>query len=203
MELALDRPGVISPAPRAERASPPNEQAPTDEQLLARIGRGDSDAFEALYERYARPMLGLALRRLRDRGRAEEAVQEAFTSVWRSAASFRAERGRGAPWLFAVARNAISDRGRARVEPPAEPQDEPSADAGPAEAAEQGWISWRVHRALENLPPKERELIALAYWGGLSQSEIAERVGIPLGTVKTRTRTALARLADELEEELG
>jgi RNA polymerase sigma-70 factor (ECF subfamily) len=203
MESALDVLGVVRPALGATTVASPNEQALTDEQLLARIARGDGDAFEALYKRYARPMLGLALRRLRDRGRAEEAVQEAFTSVWRSAGSFRAERGRGAPWLFAVARNAISDRGRARAEPPAEPQDEPSADAGPDEAVEQGWVSWRVHRALEDLPPHERELIALAYWGGLSQSEIAARLDLPLGTVKTRTRAALGRLADALEGELG
>jgi RNA polymerase sigma-70 factor (ECF subfamily) len=146
-------------------------------------------------------MLGLALRRLGDRGRAEDAVQETFTSIWRSAKSYDPARGRGAPWLYAVARNAISDRGRARIEPPAEAPDEPSGEAGPAEQAEQSWVSWRVHRALEDLTEHERSLIELAYWGGLSQSEISEMLDIPLGTVKTRTRAALARLADALEEE--
>ena len=202
MELTLDLPRAAAAAPRADRASAPTERTPTDEQLLGEIARGDRTAFETLYGRYARAMLGLALRRLRDRGRAEEAVQEAFASVWRSASSFRAERGRGAAWLFAVARNAISDRGRARTEPPVEPADEPSPSPGPDETVEQGWVAWRVHRALEELPAKERELIELAYWGGLSQSEIAGRLGVPLGTVKTRTRSALGRLADALEGEL-
>ncbi len=177
------------------------EGSPTDGELLARIGRGDRRAFEDLYRRYARPVLGLALRRLGDRGRAEEAVQETFLSVWRAAHTYAPDRGRPAAWLYAVARNAIVDRARSRQEPPADPPDGPAPEAGPEERAEQAWLAFRVHRALEAIPPKERELIELAYWGGLSQSEIAERVGIPLGTVKTRTRSALSRLADILEDE--
>ena len=175
---------------------------PTDEQLLARIGVRDGDAFETLYQRYARAVLGLALRRLGDRGRAEDAVQETFAAIWRAARTYRPERGAAAPWLFAVARNSISDRGRAKREPPAEAPDEPSLEAGPDEQAEQNWVAFKVHSALDVLPPQERELIELAYWSGLSQSEIADLVGIPLGTVKTRTRSALARLADALGEDL-
>jgi RNA polymerase sigma-70 factor (ECF subfamily) len=148
-------------------------------------------------------VFGLALRRLGDRGRAEDAVQETFASIWRAARSYRPERGPGAPWLYAVARNAITDRGRARAEPPAEVPEEPSSDAGPPERAEASWTAWRVHRALEELSANERSVIELAYWSGLSQSEIAEFLGIPLGTVKTRTRAALARLADLLEEDLA
>lgn len=176
---------------------------PTDEELLARIAGGDRDAFGDLYGRYARAVLGLALRRLGDRGRAEDAVQEAFASIWRSARSYRRERGPVAPWLYTVARNAIADRGRATVEPPAEPADVPSNDAGPPERAEEAWVAWRVHCALEVLPETERSVLELAYWSGLSQSEISERLGVPLGTVKTRTRSALRRLADVLEDELG
>ncbi|HST25414.1 MAG TPA: sigma-70 family RNA polymerase sigma factor [Gaiellaceae bacterium] len=175
---------------------------PTDEDLLQRVGHRDRDAFEVLYRRYSRSVLGMALRRLGDRGRAEDALQETFTAVWRAAKTYKPERGPAAPWLFAVARNSISDRGRARREPPAEAPDEASNEAGPDERAEHSWLSWRVHSALETLPDHERQLIELAYWSGLSQSEIASLVGIPLGTVKTRTRSALARLANELEEEL-
>ncbi len=175
----------------------------TDAELITRVGEGDSGAFELLYRRYARPVFALALRRLGDRGRAEDAVQETFTSIWRSAGSYRRERGPGAPWLYAVARNAIVDRRRALGEPPAEPADEPSEEAGPPDRAEASWIAWRVHRALAELPEQERRLIELAYWSGLSQSEIAEFLGMPLGTVKTRTRSALARLADILEGELS
>ena len=175
----------------------------SDGELIARIGEGDRSAFDLLYRRYARPMFALALRRLGDRGRAEDAVQEAFASVWRSARTYRAERGAGAHWLFAVARNAIVDRSRVRGEVPAEPVDEASAAPGPAEVAETEWTAWRVHRAISELPERERTVIELAYWAGLSQSEVAGRLGIPLGTVKTRTRSALSRLADLLEGDLG
>ena len=173
----------------------------SDGDLIQRAATGDASAFEDLYRRYARPVFGLALRRLGDRGRAEDAVQETFASIWRSAASYRPERGPGAPWLYAVARNAIVDRARTRSDVPADIPDEPGAEPGPAEQAEQGWVAWRVHRALEELPDREREVIALAYWSGLSQSEVAEFLAIPLGTVKTRTRAALQRLADILGDE--
>jgi RNA polymerase sigma-70 factor, ECF subfamily len=175
---------------------------PDDAELLTRTGEGDRDAFEVLYQRYARSVFGLALRRLGDRDRAEEAVQETFASVWRSAHTYRADRGAGGTWLYAVARNAIADRGRARREPPTEPPDEPSPEAGPPEQAEEGWVAWRVHSAVAELPEHERTLLELAYWSGLSQSEIAEYLGVPLGTVKTRTRSALARLANTLDGEL-
>ena len=174
----------------------------SDGELIARVGSGDRGAFETLYRRYARPVFGLALRRLGDRGRAEDAVQETFASVWRAAGSYRPERGPGAPWLYAVARNAIVDNGRTRREPPVEGVEEKAGDETPADKAESGWVTWRVHRALAELPENERVVIELAYWGGRSQSEVAEMLGIPLGTVKTRTRTGLARLADMLEDVL-
>jgi len=174
----------------------------SDGELIQRAGEGDRAAFETLYRRYARPVFGLALRRLGDRGRAEDAVQETFVSIWRAAGTYRPERGPGAPWLYAVARNAIVDRSRVRTEPAVEPPDEPTLEAGPPDRAELAWTQWRVHRALEELSEPEREVIALAYWSGLSQSEVATKLGIPLGTVKTRTRSALQRLAATLEGEL-
>jgi RNA polymerase sigma-70 factor (ECF subfamily) len=174
----------------------------SDGELISRVGSGDRTAFDALYRRYARPVFGLALRRLGDRGRAEDAVQETFASIWRAAGSYKPERGPGAPWLYAVARNAIVDNGRARREPPVEAGDEQADELTPADRAESGWVAWRVHSALSDLPENERTVIELAYWGGRSQSEIAELLQIPLGTVKTRTRTGLARLADTLEDVL-
>jgi RNA polymerase sigma-70 factor (ECF subfamily) len=173
----------------------------TDSALLIRVAERDRVAFELLYQRYVRSVFGLALRRLRDRQRAEDAVQETFTSVWRSAGSYRPERGPAAPWLYAIARNAIVDRMRARNEPPAEAPDLASDEPGPSDRAESSFVSWRVHRALEELTDKEREVVELAYWSGLSQSEVAEFLHIPLGTVKTRTRSALSRLAAILEGE--
>jgi RNA polymerase sigma-70 factor (ECF subfamily) len=202
-DYALDRPFRLPTARKVASIPKVSAISPTDEELLERVGRRDADAFETLYRRYSRSVLGLALRRLGDRGRAEDALQETFTAIWRAAKTYKPERGPAAPWLFAVARNSIADRGRARREPPAEAPDEPSSEAGPDEQAEFSWVSWRIHSALEILPDQERRLIELAYWSGLSQSEIAGLEGIPLGTVKTRTRSALARLADELQEELN
>jgi RNA polymerase sigma-70 factor (ECF subfamily) len=179
-----------------------HERGLTDGDLIRRVARRDADAFELLYRRYARPVFGLALRRLGDRMRAEDAVQETFAAIWRSAKTYRPERGPGAPWLYTVARNSIVDRSRSRSEPPAEVPDTASAEPGPAERAETSYVSWRVHRALEGLGGSERDVIELAYYGELSQSEIADFLGIPLGTVKTRTRAGLSHLADLLEGEL-
>jgi RNA polymerase sigma-70 factor (ECF subfamily) len=196
MELSL-----ASPARVAARARPRTDAVDHDGKLLRRIASGDEAAFESLYRAYARAVYALALRRLGDREAAEEAVQETFAAVWRSARSYRPERGAASSWLYAIARNAVVDRFRARPEPVADPPEQPDTDAGPAERAEHGWLAWRVHRAVQALPERERRVVELAYWHGLSQSEVAERLEIPLGTVKTRTRSALARLADVLDEE--
>src|ERR687886_383344 len=110
--------------PRPATMSAVSASSMTDSELIQRAGEGDRDAFELLYRRYSRSVFGLALRGLGDRGRAEDAVQETFASVWRSARSYRPERGPGAPWLYAVARNAIVDRSRVREDAPSEPHEE-------------------------------------------------------------------------------
>jgi RNA polymerase sigma-70 factor (ECF subfamily) len=195
---------AYSAATPAAGAGDPQEivDSATDGELIQRVGSGDAGAFELLYRRYARSVFGLALRRLGDRMRAEDAVQETFAAIWRSARTYRVERGAGAAWLYAVARNAIVDRARARSEMPGELPDAASLEPGPADRAEASYVAWRVHRALEELPTNERDLIELAYYGGMSQSEIASFLGLPLGTVKTRTRSGLGRLADLLEGDL-
>src|SRR5215208_6663976 len=203
MQLALSRPALtLVPARSTARpADPMPDGEPTDSELIQRIGDGDGAAFNVLYRRYSRPVYGLALRRLRDRGAAEDAVQETFTSIWRSASSYRPERGPGAPWLYTIARNAIVDRFRGQGRAAAHVPDNPTTEPGPEEHVQSGWVAWQVHRAFGELPESERAVLELAYWGGLSQSQIADFLGIPLGTVKTRTRSGLARLADLLEEE--
>ena len=173
----------------------------SDGELLLRTGAGDGEAFAELYRRLAPRVLRLALRRLPDRGRAEDAAQETFAAIWRAAATYRPERGPARPWMFTVARNAIVNQARTRVDAIAEVTDEPSGEPGPSEQAEAEWVSRRIHRAVEELSDRERTLIELAYWSGLSQSEIATRLGVPLGTIKTQTRGALARLAELLEHE--
>ena len=180
------------------RQPPPARRNPVavarDGDLIVRAADGDREAFDELYRRFVRPVLALALRRLPDRGRAEDATQETFAAIWRSARTYRPDRGPGAPWLYTIARNAIVDQARRRVEPPAEAPD-------PTEHAESEWLSWRVHRALEALPARERTVIELAYWSELSQSEVASSLNLPLGTVKTRTRSALTHLANLLERD--
>jgi RNA polymerase sigma-70 factor (ECF subfamily) len=201
MEIALD---VPQPRLRAVPSEPaPPDDSASDAELLRRVAARDREAFEMLYGRYVRSVFGLALRRLGDRGHAEDAVQEAFTAVWRSASTYRPERGAAGGWIYTVARNAIVDRLRRNgLALDAELPDLASSERGPAQQAEVSDVAWRVHRALEDLQPREREVIELAYWSGMSQSEVAEYLHLPLGTVKTRTRSALARLATVLEGEL-
>ena len=202
MEIAIEVPQPRLRAVPSEPAPPPLDHA-SDADLLARVGERDREAFEMLYGRYVRPVFSLALRRLGDRGHAEDAVQEAFAAIWRSASTYRPERGAAGGWLYTVARNAIVDR--LRRNGPAVEAELPelvSAERGPDQQAEDSHVAWRVHRALEELQPREREVIELAYWSGMSQSEVAEYLGVPLGTVKTRTRSGLARLASVLEGEL-
>jgi RNA polymerase sigma-70 factor (ECF subfamily) len=180
-------------------------QALTDEELLERVARDrDQGAFEVLYERYARAVFSLVVRILRDRHTGEDVAQEAFAAVWRAAAGYHRGRGSAAGWMFAIARNAAIDAGRARVplvvgELPDRPDPSPLPDAQAISELE----SFRVHLAVDALPEREREVIELAYFSGLAQSEIAEQLELPLGTVKTRTRSALQRMAPMLREEVG
>jgi RNA polymerase sigma-70 factor (ECF subfamily) len=164
--------------------------ADSDGRLLCRIAEQDLEAFEILYRRYVRPVYGLALHQLRDRERAEHATQRAFAAIWRSAATYVPERDGDGRWLFTVTRNAIADHELPEVAP-----HEPGAES----VADDGWPAFRVHAAVAELPEQERVPLELAYWGGRSQSEIAELLGLPLGTVKSRTRSALAHLAAQLE----
>jgi RNA polymerase sigma-70 factor, ECF subfamily len=201
--LTVSRPTSSRAREKAATIRDAVNREPTDAELIERTSAGDSAAFEELYRRYTRPVLSLALRRLGDRGRAEDALQEAFAAIWRSAASFDRERGQGGAWLYTIARNAIIDAARRRPEAPIEANDEASNEPGPPDQAERAWLSWRVHRAIGELSDNERVVIELAYWRGLSQSEISEALSVPLGTVKTRTRNALGRLAGLLEDELS
>ena len=176
----------------------------TDGELIARVGEGDRGAFELLYRRYSRPVFALALRRLGDRGRAEDAVQETFASVWRSARSYRRERGPGAPWLYAVARNAIIDRrARTRRVPRRDPATTPSADAEPDERAESNWTAWRIHSALGELPDNERRRAGAR----VLERPVAERdrrvpANPPRHGEDADAKPLCERLADLLEEEL-
>ena len=171
--------------------------------LLARIASGDERAFARLCDLFAGPVLGEALRHLTDRAAAEDVTQEVFLRIWRNAHRFDPERGRAEAWIATIARNASRDalrrRGATPVDELADAVD-PAADpvAEVADASE----ALQLQAAVAELAPGSREVIELAYWHGLSQVEIAERLSLPLGTVKTRTRRGLALLAEALEGQL-
>jgi RNA polymerase sigma-70 factor (ECF subfamily) len=177
--------------------------ADSDAELLCRVADRELWAFDLLYRRYVRAVYAMALRSLRDGGHAEDATQEVFAAVWRSAATYAPDRGGGARWLFAVARNEVIDYARrmrrARDAPQEQVPERASEEPPPDLAVEEDWVSLRVQSAVAELPDRERVPVALAYWGGRSQSEIARLLGVPLGTVKTRTRSGLARLAVGLQ----
>jgi RNA polymerase sigma-70 factor (ECF subfamily) len=176
----------------------------TDEQLVARMMAGETDALETVYDRYAPGVMGLALRIVGDRAAAEDLVQETFWRVWKHCAAFRRERGTFAGWLFAIARNAAIDRLRRSqnvrtvpLDPEGEgrfPFDLPDPDADVPESAFLAIQRRRVRAALGQLPEEQGRVIELAYLQGLTRQEIAERLRVPLGTVHTRARLALQKL---------
>ena len=170
------------------------------ERLLAHIAHGDRGAFAELYDRYASAVYGACLRVLREPHAAEDAAQEAFAAIWRHAGAFDAGRGAAGAWIGRVARNAALDANRRRALRATAPEVDPVDDReNPEDLAVAADEAFRLRMALETLPERERTVLTLAYTDGLTQSEIAERLDLPLGTVKTRTRSGLARLADQLE----
>lgn len=174
----------------------------SDEQLMDRLAGPEVEtAISALYDRYGRTVFGVGLKLLGDRSLAEELVQEVFLKVWRSSRTFDASRSSFSTWLYRVTRSAVSDMHRKRARsvrqmPDGDPYFAALRDAspGPQESLDDSWLSWRVSRALEGLGEAHREVIELAYFRGLSQREISSQTGVPLGTVKTRTSSALKRL---------
>jgi RNA polymerase sigma-70 factor (ECF subfamily) len=178
----------------------------TDEECMTRLGGPEVEAaLSALYDRYARTVYGVGLKILGNRSLAEDLVQEVFLKVWRSADTFDSSRGSFSTWLYRVTRSCALDlyrkrASRVRQVPDGAPHIAAARDssAGPQEVVDESWLSWRVSRALEALDAPRREVIELAYFGGLSQREVSERTGVPLGTVKTRTASAFRRLRREL-----
>ncbi len=177
----------------------------SDEALLALASRGDEQSLGELYDRYGRVAYGLALRILRDRGLAEDAVQEAFLAVWRSAGGFLAEQGKASTWILTLVHRRAVDLVRREERRRAEPLDElaPPNLAGSEATDEEAWLRAQrrvVQEALRKLPPDQREAIELAYYGGFTQSELAKRLGQPLGTIKSRMFVGLKRLRELLAE---
>ena len=177
----------------------------TDEALLAGLAAGEADAAAAFTRRFQARVYGLVITIVRDEGTAEEVAQETFVRAWKHAQTYDPRRGRVATWLLAIARNLAIDVGRLTRAVPVDPDvvadrlqrggvvaNPPDQDAPPDERE-------RVRRAIAELPPEQRRALFLAAYVGRTALEISELEGIPLGTAKTRIRTAMLKLRDSLE----
>lgn len=173
---------------------------PPDSELLARMRRADETALATLYDRYAGLVVTVALRVVGDREVAEEILQDTFLRCWNGAETYQSSRGHVAGWLMGIARNRAIDVLRSRQhkarqrERTALPEPDDPHQPGNPDETEAVVLRHTVATALATLPLNQRQVIELAYYGGLSQTEIAQRLGEPLGTVKSRTRTAMDRL---------
>lgn len=179
----------------------PYDELP-DEQLVVLVTRGEHQAFAALYDRHGKAVFGLAIHMLRDRLRAEEVSQEVFLDVWRNAAAFRPEKGSFHTWLMAISHHRVVDElrrhrrrettleeaGREALVSQGASLDSPDTEALRSEEAQ------AVRKALDGLPSEQCRVVEMAYYHGLTQSEIAQRLQQPLGTVKTRMRLAMQKL---------
>ena len=178
----------------------------SDEALVALVARGDEAALGELYDRVGRVAYGIAYRILRDERLAEDAVQEGFLAVWRSAATFRAERAKASTWVVTLVHRRAVDIVRREERRRAEPLEATAGQEAPdpvGSAEDEAWLGFereRVLGALAALADAQREAIELAYYGGYSQSELAEMLGVPLGTIKSRMFAGLARLRELLDE---
>jgi RNA polymerase sigma-70 factor (ECF subfamily) len=176
----------------------------TDEEVLARVARADEAAIAEAYDRFGRVAYGLAFRILRDAALAEDAVQDAFLTVWRTAVSFDPARGKASTWILTLVHRRAVDVVRREDRRRTQPLEAAPAVAGETtdETAAVREQRRAVQAALAQLPPDQREALELAYYGGLSQSELADRLGVPLGTVKSRMFAALAKLRDLLGDDI-
>ncbi len=183
------------------RMSPVEE---SDGVLVARCGGGDEDALAALYDRHGGAAYGLALRVARDAGLAEDAVQEGFLGVWRGARRFDERRGSVRSWILSVVHHKAVDLVRREVARRTDPSESVPEQAGATDVPSEVLASFerrRIDAALERLPRAQRDVLALAYFDGLTQQELALRLGEPLGTIKSRTHAALGRLREILQEQ--
>lgn len=168
-----------------------------DAALAERFAAGDEEAVTAVYRRYAGPILTVAMATLGRRELADEAVQTTMLKAWRAAGSFDTSREL-APWLYAIARRVAIDiyRRESRAATPTDVEDHDVAVV--PLSFERTWEAWEVRSALDKLPPDEREVVRLTHLVGMTQQQVAEQLGVPLGTVKSRSSRAHRRLASLL-----
>jgi RNA polymerase sigma factor (sigma-70 family) len=175
----------------------------SDEAVVALVARSDQSALAELYDRFGRVAYGLALRILRDEKLAEDAVQEGFLAAWRNADRFMPERAKASTWLLTIVHRRAVDLVRRENRRRSELLEEATESGRSGSAEDDAWLRFereRVQAALRQLPDQQREALELAYYGGFSQSELAERLGQPVGTIKSRMFAGLARLRELLGE---
>jgi RNA polymerase sigma-70 factor, ECF subfamily len=175
----------------------------SDEAVVALVARSDQTALAELYDRFGRVAYGVALRVLRDEKLAEDAVQEGFLAAWRNADRFMPERAKASTWLLTFVHRRAVDLVRREERRRAESLPDGVEQTPSGSAEEDAWLRFereRVQAALKQLPDQQREALELAYYGGFSQSELAERLGQPIGTIKSRMFTGLARLRELLAD---
>jgi RNA polymerase sigma factor (sigma-70 family) len=175
----------------------------SDEAVVALVARSDDTALAELYDRFGRVAYGIALRVLRDEKLAEDAVQEGFLAAWRSAGRFMPERGKASTWILTLVHRRAVDLVRREDRRRADVLTDDLEPAPTGSAEDDAWLRFereRVQVALKQLPDQQREALELAYYGGFSQSELAERLGQPVGTIKSRMFAGLARLRELLAD---
>ncbi|HYW29099.1 MAG TPA: sigma-70 family RNA polymerase sigma factor [Gaiellales bacterium] len=186
---------------RTPRRDPITEHL-SDHGLLALVARGDRDAFARLYDLYAAPAYSLALRVVRDRDLAADVVQEAFLAIWNQASKFDSSRGQPSTWILTVTHHKAVDTVRREERRRADAMDEvretPDSSAPVEDQAWQGVAREQVRAAMAKLPDPHREVLELAYFAGYTQSQLAERLAVPIGTVKSRTFAAMSSLRELL-----
>jgi len=178
----------------------------SDEAVVALVARSDQEALAELYDRFGRVAYGLALRVLRDEKLAEDAVQEGFLAAWRKADRFMPERAKAGTWLLTLVHRRAVDLVRREEPRRADPLPARAEPKPHGSAEEDAWLRFereRVQAALRKLPDQQREALELAYYGGFTQTELAERLGQPVGTIKSRMFAGLARLRELLAEPNG
>ncbi len=182
-----------------------------DHQLIYRVAKVDKEALEALYTRYSPSVYSLAMFMLRQEALAEEATQDIFLNIWLKASSYKPDRGEPKAWIMSVAHHKIVDviRTRRRALNVTDPGDYETLDLLPSgqisteEEVERNFERERILNALSTRPPAQRQVIMMAYFGGYSQSEMAQMLQQPLGTVKTRVRLAMQKLRIALEGDVN
>lgn len=181
-----------------------------DVALIRRMVDADETALGALYDRWSRSLYSLVLHLLRDPDEAEDVVEETFWQAWKKASAYEPSKGAVSTWLLTIGRRRALDRLRANKRKREDPvgnegtfADLPSGEPDPSQDMEGAELRRHVHAALRGLPAEQREVLVLGYFRGLSQSEIADSTGQPLGTVKTRMRLAMQKLREPLSMHRG